>query len=286
VRKKKHPEHANHERWLVSYADFITLLFAFFTTLYAISTVDQTKAGKLVYSMRTAFNVDFFQTDRALIGSKPKTSPVALLVEAINYGAVEKEQAEKRARGTGADAPGVAKKVKPGGTKTLHELADEIDALAFDPSIAGAIEVRDEGRQLVIRLAEEGLYASGSADVRPESRGVLDGLALILRDQPYAVTVEGHTDDVPVRGGRYDSNWELSTARASGVVAYFIEEHSFEPARLSAAGYGEHRPIASNDSDEGRARNRRVEIVVTLPRRDPDLTGDPGIDTLLMEGMP
>jgi len=253
ARKKKHPEHVNHERWLVSYADFITLLFAFFTTLYAISTVDQKKAGKLMYSMRTAFNLDFFtgvpspgsqffsiMENMAPTGQNSATRPVA-------------QSSANDASGKGAGK---------GGDK-LRTLAKKLGELSVDPRLRGKVQIRMEGRGLVISLAEAGFFPSGSATMRPDSVEPLLALAETFQDPGFRITVEGHTDNVPVRNAKFNSNWELSTARASTVVALLIDKAAIVPTRLSAAGYGEFKPVVPNDSAEGRAKNRRVDIVIS-----------------------
>jgi chemotaxis protein MotB len=237
ARKKKHPEHVNHERWLVSYADFITLLFAFFTTLYAISTVDQKKVGKLMYSMRTAFKVDFFS------GMPNGATRVVTIMEGT--GAHENDGQE----------PAPVKEDK------LGSLAKKLGDLALDPALKGKFQVRMEGRGLVISLAEAGFFPSGTATLKPDAVDALRLLAHTVSDKALHVIVEGHTDNVPVRGGKYASNWELSTGRASTVVSMFIEQ-GLDPSRLSASGYGEFKPVAPNDTAEGRARNRRVDIVL------------------------
>jgi chemotaxis protein MotB len=129
------------------------------------------------------------------------------------------------------------------------------------------VQVTLDRRGVVVSLAEAGFFESGQAEVRSDALPALDGLADALRAhdlrQPIQLTVEGHTDDRPVRG-RYRSNWELSTARATAVIARLVELHGFAPARLTAAGYGEWRPVAGNDTPEGRAKNRRVEVRVRL----------------------
>lgn len=250
-RKKKHPEHVNHERWLVSYADFITLLFAFFTTLYAISTVDQKKAGKLQYSMRSAFNVEFFPSTQGMSGYSSSAAPLS-----IGEGSTGDM--------VGGQASGSARK---GQEQQFKQLAQALTAMSLDdPRLEGRVSVRIEKRGIVISLAEAAFFASGEAVVRPEALEALDLIVGSLKDVGYDLIVEGHTDHVPVRAGhRFRDNWELSTSRATTVVAFLVEQRGFAPSRLSAAGYGDQKPIADNTTAEGRARNRRVDIVVLPP---------------------
>jgi chemotaxis protein MotB len=254
-RKRKHPEHVNHERWLVSYADFITLLFAFFTTLYAISTVDQRKAGKLMYSMRTAFNMEFFKG----VPGTGSTSLVTIVETLAN--ALPADKSAVAGPGEGQGGPGKDR---------MAALSRKLGELSVDPMLRGKIQIRMEARGLVVSLAEAGFFASGSAGVRADAVEPLLALARTFDDQGFRVTVEGHTDNVPVRNGKFSSNWELSTARASTVIALLIEKGGIPPTRLSAAGYGEFKPVGPNDSDEGRARNRRVDIVISPATTDVD----------------
>ncbi|MCK6550122.1 OmpA family protein [Myxococcota bacterium] len=267
MRKKRPPEHANHERWLVSYADFITLLFAFFTTMYAISTVDQKKAGKLQYSMMTAFNVEFFPgsqaaTGHAVLGSPTPTSsvPVGIL------------------GGTGMSRE--RRKPRPPG-EAIGDLVSNLDHLAAKFALGERVTVRREARGVIISLAEAGFFDSGSAALRQDGHEVIELIAFVLEEQrdEFSFQIEGHTDDVPVRGGRFTSNWELSTARATEVLSLFVARQRLEPAYLSAAGYAEFRPVAANTTPDGRRKNRRVDIVATPrsaePSNDPLLPATP-----------
>jgi chemotaxis protein MotB len=263
ARKKKHPEHVNHERWLVSYADFITLLFAFFTTLYAISTVDQKKAGKLMYSMRTAFNLDFFTGV-----PNPGTQLISIME---NIG----PSAPSKPAGHGAGAGGSKNAGKgASGKDKLSALAKKLGELSVDPRLKGKVQIRMEGRGLVVSLAEAGFFPSGSATMRPDSVEPLLALAETFQDPGFRVTVEGHTDNIPVKNAKFNSNWELSTARASTVVALLIEKAGVAPTRLSAAGYGEFKPVAPNDTNEGRSKNRRVDIVIAPQGAEVEVTPD------------
>jgi chemotaxis protein MotB len=266
ARKRKPHEHVNSERWLVSYADFMTLLFAFFTTLYAISTVDQKKAGKLMYSMRTAFSLDFFTGIPA-----PGTQLVSIIE------AVAPTPSSEKGKGPGAGPGGVGK-------ERLQALSQKLGELSVDPLLKGKIQIRMEARGLVVSLAEAGFFPSGTATFRPEAVESLLALARTFNDPIFRVTVEGHTDNIPVRNARFGSNWELSTGRASTVVALLIEKGGIPPARLSAAGYGEFKPVAPNDTEDGRAHNRRVDIVISpqvidVPADTPPDAGPPGMAT-------
>ncbi|WP_396623550.1 flagellar motor protein MotB [Luteitalea sp.] len=217
----------SHERWLVSYADFITLLFAFFTTMYAISTVDARKLSSMVESMNEAFD----------------------------------------SRGIAVPAPDGAPPRPPDGKTVPAVSAEERErrlAQAIRERLAGsAVDVEIDRRGIVVSLREAGSFTTGSADLAPEARAILAGLSTTVGNDPDTkLRVEGHTDDVPIQGGRYASNWELSTARATSVVTFLVEQAGVSPTRLSAAGYGEFHPRVPNATPADRARNRRVDIVI------------------------
>jgi chemotaxis protein MotB len=227
------------DRWLVSYADFITLLFAFFVTMYAISTVDARKLAQIVAGMQVAF-AD--RTARAGGGAPPAWADLA-------------------AAGAAAEAG-----------DTLNDLEQR---LFYRLRAVGSdrVELGRDHRGLVITVKEAGTFATGRADLDATAAALFRDIGLSLVDIPNVVRVEGHTDDRPINSSRYSSNWELSTARATSVIAFLVQEVGLSPERLSAAGYGEFRPRVPNDSDEHRARNRRVDLIVlneqTASREEP-----------------
>ena len=204
----------------MSYADLVTLLLAFFTTLYAASAVDATS-----------------QPSGA--GVLPPATPM-------------------QASGGAAPQPGLSPETQPPADALLDRLASRLQE---DVRLQRADIVRDE-RGLVVSLPERATFSVGSAEVTLDARALIAKVVAELRDGAYALRIEGHTDDVPIRTARFSSNWELSTARAGAVVAFLIREVKFPPARLSAAGYAEFHPRVPNDSASHRARNRRIDIVV------------------------
>ena len=218
--QKPTPNH--RDRWLISYADLLTLLFAFFTTLYALSTIDAKKAAHLSSAMQKAFHQD---SSGVLAGS-----PSVL---------------------EGEDNLGPTKEA------LINELKETISN-----DFKSKVTIREERRGVVISLADSALFASGSAQLQSGAQRALDDLASELSERELDILVEGHTDDLPVVSGRFKTNWELSTARATAVVSFFIERHHFNPQRLSAAGYGPYRPLSTNQTPEGRANNRRVDLVL------------------------
>ena len=265
MRKKRPPEHANHERWLVSYADFVTLLFAFFTTMYAISTVDTQKYGRMVLSMRASFNGTVFPTGSetlSLSSGKDASTPLSRdLYEQVDSpkDKVLKEYAVQSIKGLKTNY--VSDALPKGGAVTLARLKQDVDALLKSRALTTKVRTRMDPRGLAISLGE-GCFDSGSDQIKAEGRDLLDALAPQLLGRNSQVRIEGHTDPVPIQTLRFPSNWELSTARATAITRYLVEVYSFTPAQLSAAGYAEYRPVAPNDTPDGRARNRRVDIVV------------------------
>ncbi|MBI5513517.1 MAG: OmpA family protein [Deltaproteobacteria bacterium] len=245
MRRKKHAEHVNHERWLVSYADFITLLFAFFVVMFAVSQVDSKKVGRFTESFSRAVGVELFVANGR--GILPGTQGMQV-----------------RDQTTGHD--------ETPATVELEGLRMSLQARAQrDAEIAG-VQVVQRRNELVLRLPENIFFDSGDDAVQEAAARVLRVIAAELRPRRVEVRVEGHTDNRPIRTARYRSNWELSTARSTSVLAKLITEGELQPERLSAAGYGEFHPIATNDTEPGRQQNRRVDLVVTAmlePSEDP-----------------
>lgn len=242
-RKKKQHEHVNHERWLVSYADFITLLFAFFVVLFASSQSDKKKQHELSSAMQSAFQpLGVFEAHSKtppLVpgGAATNASPIALPVPTGHHDNAETmEDIQKR----------------------LSEfLAKQISSGGIPP---GSVTMQMTAEGLVISLHEAGFFASGSAEVRAQSIPTLTRLAEQLPAGP--IRIEGHTDNVPIHNSQYATNWELSTARATVIARLLLSTGHIDPANVAAAGYAEYHPIASNATEAGRAQNRRVDIIL------------------------
>jgi chemotaxis protein MotB len=271
ARKKKPEEHVSHERWLVSYADFITLLFAFFTTMYAISNVDAQKMGKMVMSMRASFDNAFFAAGSPTLSLSPGQSTQGN--NPITYNLVQNIRVPKEAALRDSSIQKI-RELKPGytnkksiiaGDKGMGRLQKTIESLVGAEALKGKVRTRIEGRGLVISLGEGGFFPSGSDQITREGLALLDTIATGLSPVGNMIRVEGHTDNVPIKNSKFPSNWELSTARSTTIVAYLLAKFGFSPESLSAAGYGEYHPIATNDTDEGKACNRRVDLVVLNP---------------------
>jgi chemotaxis protein MotB len=261
-RRKKHPEHVNHERWLVSYADFITLLFAFFVVLYSSAQVDKRKVGKLALAIQVAFQqMGVFETSSTQIPLSDS--------ETVPFSKVQVVENSKRTTDMTRFVQPMKGMLVPSANGPMKDIQAELEK-ALAPEIQRhVVEVKSRKEGLVISLREIGFYDSGSAALRASSRDALDRLAVILQNRPESLRIEGHTDNVPIHNSRFASNWELSTSRASELIRVFVERFKMDPARLSAAGYAEFHPVSENDSIEGRGRNRRVDVVVLNPPREP-----------------
>jgi chemotaxis protein MotB len=233
--------------------------------MYAISTVDAQKMGRMVLSMRASFDNSAFPTgSNSLSLSKGEGAGSALSRDLVEHVETPKEKALKEYTiGNIKDLKSnfVANGLPQGEMLALGRLKEGVDALVKGQGIGSKVRTRLETRGLVISL-DGSFFDSGSDQLRPEGYELLNALAPAILNLGSQVRIEGHTDDVPIQTGRFPSNWELSTARATSVVAYLVRQFGFTPEKLSAAGYGEFRPIEKNDTPEGRARNRRVDIVI------------------------
>jgi len=255
-RRKKAAAHANHERWLVSYADFITLLFAFFVVLFSSSQVDKRKVGKIAVAMQEAFQqMGIFQTANSRVPMVTADPLPAENIQLIENG--------KGMSGQGRmDSPFAKLMPSSFPPKGMEALQRQLTG-ALGPEIERHEVVLKAHREgLVISLREIGFFDSGSAELRPTSEDAVRRIAEMLSAQPNDIRIEGHTDNVPIHNSHFASNWELSTARATEMIRLFITHYNFPATRLSAAGYAEYHPVAANQSAEGRAQNRRVDIVV------------------------
>jgi chemotaxis protein MotB len=250
--KKKHPEHVNHERWLVSYADFITLLFAFFVVLFASGQNDKRKTVMLAHSMQSAFD------HNGIFDPHSPTPPIVDDPDAIPH-AIPSPISLPTPSLTNPDINGASKN---DGTDHIREVVKREIAERKLPE--GIITVHPSPEGLVISLREAGFFGSGSAEVRSESLAMLTALAAALPNQN--MRVEGHTDNIPIHTAQFATNWELSTARAATITRLILDQATVDPDLISAAGYAEFRPIADNHTEQGRTQNRRVDIVLLTPQ--------------------
>lgn len=221
-------------RWLVTYADMVTLLLTFFVLLFAFSELDAQRFETFLVALQGAFGV---------LDGGPRVLQDDSVFEDLNELRLEDI-------------------IRPELLAQLQGVYAGIGAFVAERGLGDSLQVDYSERGVVVRFADRVLFDLGRADLKPEAVAILDQLAEFLRTIPNHVRVEGHTDDLPINNERFPSNWELSTARATNVVRYFIEKHGLDPTKFSAAGYGEYRPLVPNDSMENRALNRRVDIVL------------------------
>jgi chemotaxis protein MotB len=249
ARKKKQPEHENHERWLVSYADFITLLFAFFVVMFATSQADKGKAQQVSDSVK-----------RALEGEK-----MSQVISAILGGTVtDTGKGNAMMRGPGGATQPTEKKA-PEKDQKLAELLPSLKVLSEELKKeieAGKITISMQARGLVVSFNQAALFPPGGDEISPEAYDGLAKVATAIAKMPNPVRLEGHTDSTPISTARFHSNWELSSARSIAILEILSNKYAVPRDRLSIAGYADTAPVASNETEEGRARNRRADIVI------------------------
>jgi chemotaxis protein MotB len=245
ARKKQTAAHENHERWLVSYADFITLLFAFFVVMFASSQTDKSKAQMVSDSVKEALE---------------KGGVQATVHEILGGTVDETGKGNAQMRGPGGSEP----KNTPAPSRDA-ELLPSLNYLTteLDQEIkAGKIEVHLEPRGLIVSLKQAAYFPSGGDTIAPETAGSIQKIAAAIHGLPNLVRLEGHTDSVPIHTDRFRSNWELSAARSIAMLELLSARYQIPRERLAIAGYADTVPIAPNDTDENRSLNRRVDIVI------------------------
>jgi chemotaxis protein MotB len=246
MRRKKH-KGGNHERWLVSYADFVTMIFALFVVLFSSARKDSARQADMATAIATAF------TQLGLFAPHSTTPPITAQTSAS-------AQSVAVVSNNASDFVGTAQQ-----RTDLLLLKKRLEEELSVEIAKQTVSVRLSKDGLVISLLEAGFFDSGSAMYKPSSQPIITRIASRLKLLPNELRIEGHTDDVPIHSAQFTSNWELSTARATTIARLLIEQYQFDPQKLSAAGYAQYRPFTSNSSEDGRAHNRRVDIVV-LPK--------------------
>lgn len=276
TRKKKVEEPENHERWLVSYADFITLLFAFFVVMYAISSVNEGKYRVLSDTMVEAFSDDL---------KERKQKEVPLLTDEQQQGGMldRGEEQEQQFENTAAAEQQPVSDLKspdvPTDDNRLWAVASNLDSSLQDFVDKKLVKINFKGDKIEIQLSSKMLFGSGSARLSSEARQAFRDIAVIVKPLKNSIFVEGHTDNVPIKTLAFPSNWELSAARAASVVEYLTRQ-GVGPSRLAAIGYGEYRPISSNETEQGRSQNRRVTLMIR-PANEADSYGALGIESAM-----
>lgn len=254
-RRIEEDDQHNKERWLISYADFITLLFAFFVVMYSVSSVNEGKYKVLSETLSGVFNAPQRSFQPIEVGDRPSVDGSRPADEVI--------QPQVR------EAPRNPAMNEEGRTEALRAMADKL-TLEFDELISqGVITVESNEAWLELSLRNSLLFGSGDAEPHYDAFPLVETIASVLVNRDNAIRVEGFTDNQPIRTSAFPSNWELSAARAAAVVRLLTME-GVEAERLAAVGYGQHQPVARNDTEEGRSRNRRVVLLIS---RDASIRG-------------
>jgi chemotaxis protein MotB len=236
-RKKRKKVEVNTQEWLTTYSDMMTLLLCFFVLLYAFSTMNAKKFKEISWSLNSAFG-----------GQK---------AQVITNG--------------GSIGPVPVDDYQEGGDKefnTTAQIYSKVEKYVKDNNLEAKVQVREDIKGIAIEIQEEILFDSGSAEIKSDSIPVLDKIAGLLKMFPNNIIIEGHTDNVPINKGYYESNWELSADRAVKVLRYMVEKKGFNSEKFTAIGCGEFKPIASNDTPEGRQKNRRVSILIVTTDKE------------------
>ncbi len=249
----KHQGHANHERWLVSYADFITLLFAFFVVMFASSQTDKAKAVQVSESVTQAL----------------QTGGISAAVREVLGGTVgQKGKGNAMMKGPGGSQPTAAAGQGSGAAAAAAAAAELMPSLEYlsrelkNEIAEGKLQIRISPRGLIVSLLQAAFFPSGEDTLDRTTYGSIEKIASVIRALPNPVRLEGHTDSMPIHNSRFNSNWELSAARAIAVLELLHGRYAIPRDRVAIAGYADTVPVDTNESEEGRARNRRVDIVI------------------------
>ena len=246
ARRNRRQEVDNHERWLISYADFITLLFAFFVVMYAISSVNENKYKVFSASLTTAFGGEGAAKSDTITPLNEQDQLLKSLVDRRNSRVIERQRKQQ---------------------EYLRNVVKNLNQIMAPLVTSGQVAVSQTSRGVVLEINASALFNQGDAALRGEAIKTLVEVARMLGQGDQAIEVEGYTDDVPISNPRFPSNWELSSARARSVVRLFIEQ-GVEAGRLTAVGSAANHPVSPNDTAEGRARNRRVTVtILSAPER-------------------
>lgn len=247
---KREPEkHANHERWLVSYADFITLLFAVFVVLYAMGQSDKKKVEEVVQSLKLSFGM-----------STASAAPKINVIPSKSINILPSLKPELSIAPSGKTGRGQGKTRAE--EKDFRQIKSSIEAYLVKQGAQNKVSLNITRRGLIVSLKEAGFFDSGQANIRPDAYELINTISEVMTQYNNPLRVEGHTDNVPINSSQFPSNWELSTARATNGLKYLLKHFDVDPDKISATGYAEFRPVADNTTTEGRGRNRRVDLVM------------------------
>jgi len=254
--KRKKEKKNNSDRWLLTYSDLITLLMILFVILYALSNVDQSKYDALSKSLNKAL---LNSGESVLNGNKGIPDGGDGILNGQKDQSMQQNQTEQQ---TGTSRSGSSSSSEITNEQQLTQVENSITDIANNSNLKNSIYFSMDGRGLEISFADDVFFDSGKADIKDNMKTILDKIAVVLNQFDNTIAIEGHTDNQPIIKGDFASNWQLSSMRASNVVQYLSETDHLTPERLYSVGYGQYRPEATNDTPEGRARNRRVNMVI------------------------
>lgn len=261
--RRKHEHHEEHadESWLLPYSDLMTLLLALFIVLFATSQTDQKKLTEMAQAFKAAFSGGTgFLTQNSAI----KLSDDSTVNSKKKSGAAEDKNPDASfPQSAASKANEQQKALYDKETQDLEQLKQKLDGYIRENGLTSQLDTKLTADRLMITIRDNALFASGSAEIKPESRILATSISDMLTQYPhYEVIVAGHTDNVPIRSKAYESNWDLSSARALNFMKILLQNGGIGQERFSSVGFGEFRPIAGNDTNEGRSQNRRVEVSI------------------------
>lgn len=257
-RKNRHEEHEEHadESWLLPYSDLMTLLLALFIVLYAASSVNTSKLEELSKAFDNAFS-----------------SGISILDKSALIEAEDEQNKSQKQRHEELGIRTQQEKLRAQEQEDLEKLKKELDQYIDKNGLVTQLETQLNQSQLMITIRDNALFASGSADVKPAAQKLAVAIGLMLQKYPdYEVLVSGHTDDHPISTSEFANNWELSSQRALNFMEVLLQNQAFDPKKFSFIGYGEYRPVDTNDTEAGRAKNRRVEVSILRKYTDSSAT--------------
>lgn len=254
--KKKESEEVGAPAWMATYGDLVTNMLVFFVLLFSMATVDQNKFDEIAASL--SYTMLNLKGGESIIDSS-NNSIIAFDYTKYDSEEAEAERKEKYIQDAEEMVVNAEEKLKD---KEFDEAKNDIRDTIEEQGISDKVQVVEEKDYLLIRLDQEIFFDPGSADIVSEGKTVLSSLALSFREMENEIMISGHTDNVPMTNKRYDTNWELSTARATNVVRYLVEVENLNPTFFTATGNGEYRPVGDNNTPDGRQKNRRIEIKI------------------------
>ncbi|MBA5851405.1 flagellar motor protein MotB [Clostridium sp. cel8] len=239
MKRKRREKKPDGLRWMLTYSDLITLLMIFFIVMYSMGQVDQNKYRQIAESFSIAMG-----GGKSIIGSdsKPSVKDSVKQIDTLNVSQVEKNK--------------------------LDKLQQQVNKYLKQNKLSGSVSTNIDERGLVVSINDTLFFDTGKAEIKPEIKTKLKEIGKIINELGNSIRVEGHTDNVPISNNKYSSNWQLSAIRAANVVQFLQDEVGVKPEKLSVGGYGEYKPVAANSTDVGRAKNRRVDIIILSTKFD------------------